>query len=236
VPEQLLGGVLLGHGTHRDLDERPVVARALVMDVPCKGRLAGARLATDQDPAVVLRDPARLFAQPVHHRRLADRLHHRLDMAAQIDVFALQSFILEGTLDCQQQLGQRDGLLDEIVGTQPGRLHRGFHSAVSGHHDNGAGQVAALGPLAQQGDAVHILHPDIEQDQVRTPRPARLACGFAVFGRGYRVTLVLEDVLHEVADIRLVIDDEDVTTGHLIASTGVLVRAGTASRMQTQRL
>jgi hypothetical protein len=43
---------------------------------------------------------------------------------------------VERALDGPQQLGQRERLLDEIKGAEPGRFDCGLDRAVSGHHDH----------------------------------------------------------------------------------------------------
>ena len=42
-------------------------------------------------------------------------------------------------LDGEDQLGQRQGLFEKIVGAEAGRLDRGFDRAVTRHHDHRAG-------------------------------------------------------------------------------------------------
>src|SRR5690606_16878712 len=56
------------------------------------------------------------------------------------------------------------------------------------------------------------------QHQIRSPLAARLARGGAVGGHGDLVALVLEDLLHQRADIGLVVDDQDVSVAHAPAS------------------
>ena len=214
VPEQLGGGVLDRYGPHGDLDERAVTARALLVDVARKRALAGTGLAADQHPAVVPGDLARLLPQLLHGIALAYRLQYRLDALPEVDVFLLQTRALEGALDGQQQLGQRYGLLYEVIGAEPGRLHGRLDRAVAGHHDNGAGQVTAFRPFAQQADTVDILHPDIQQYQVGTTCTSCVARAFTALRGGYGVALVFQDIANQVANLRFIVNNQNVTCCH----------------------
>ena len=63
------------------------------------------------------------------------------------------------------------------------------------------------------------LQPDVEEDQVR---PARLDRGQRLVGgagRARAVALVLEDAGHQLADVGLVVDDQDVGA-HALALRG----------------
>ena len=123
--------------------------------------------------------------------------------------------MLESTLDRQQQFRQRDGFFNKVIGAQAGRLDRGFNSPVPGHHDNRAGQATIFRPFAQQRNAVHILHPDVEQNKVRAPRTPGLARRFTVLGRSHGITLVLEDIPHQGTNVRLVINNQNMPTRHV---------------------
>src|SRR5690606_34332141 len=79
-----------------------------------------------------------------------------------------------------------------------------------------AGQPARLGPLLEQRDAVGIRHPDIQQDQVRTPRTAGALGALRVFRDAHFITLVLKDLAHEVADLRFVVHNQDVVSRHML--------------------
>ena len=111
------------------------------------------------------------FSAP-HGAAAADRFRQARQLALQPLVLLLQAPGLERAVQRQQQLRERDGLLDEVVRAEARRLDRGLDRAVARHHDDRAAGAAALVPLAQQRDAVGVGHPDVEQDEVR---PAR--CG-----------------------------------------------------------
>ena len=102
---------------------------------------------------------------------------------------------VERTLDGWQQFGERQGLLDEIEGTEPRGLDRGLDRAVSGHHHHRAVIARVVRPLAQQRDAVGVRHPDVEQHQVRGTARARSARLGGVGGNLHVVAFLAEDLL-----------------------------------------
>jgi hypothetical protein len=71
-------------------------------------------------------------------------------------------------------------------------LDGGLDGGVAAHHDDGHGQQARAAPLLEQGDAVGVRHPDVEQHQIGAGvlRGPRLG---GVLGQFDGVTLVVED-------------------------------------------
>jgi hypothetical protein len=179
-----------------------------------EGLATAAGLAGDQHPGVVLGDALDLLAQPLHGRRAAGGFVHQRRAPTQADVLALELVRLQRALDGQQQLGHGQRLFQEVVGAEAGRLDRGLDVAVAGHHDHRAGQALVLVPLLEQADAVEIGHPDVEQHQVRAALAQRVSRRLAVLGAADGVALVLEDVLHRLSDVGLVVHDEDVGRAH----------------------
>ena len=106
-----------------------------------------------------------------------------------------------------QQLFQCDWLFEEIHGTDFGRLDGGVYAGMTAHHDDGHGQLTVFRPFFQQGDAVAVGHPDVEQYHGRTGLVAQLACFFGVFRQADGVTFVLQDVGQQVADTDFVVYD-----------------------------
>ena len=176
--------------------------------------LAGAGLALDQHGRIGGRDAFELRLQRLHRLAVADRLGRRGQLAAQAVVLLAQAAGLERAREREQQLRARNGFLDEVVGAEPRRLDRRLDGAVAGHHDDRATGAAALAPFAQQRDAVGVRHPDVQQHEVRATRAALLArrCGVARGKHGK--TFILEGVLHRLADIGFIVDDEDRGRDH----------------------
>ena len=145
------------------------------MQVAGKEVFAAAGLAGEQYGSLVLGDLQGLLAQLLELTAAANRFGDRLDHLAQADVFTLQAVVLQSMLDGQQQLGQGERFFNVVIGTESGCLYRGLHIAVSGHDDHRLGQWLLFRPLLEQGNAVHVGHPDVEKDQIRALATAGLA-------------------------------------------------------------
>ena len=212
--EQRLRRVLARDRAGGDGHERAVASRAALVQRARECFLAGAGLAVDQHPGVVRGETLDLLAQRLHAASGADDFDRRGQLPAQAFVLALEPARFERARNHQQELRQRNGFFDEIPRAKARRLDRRLDRAVAADHDHGTRQSAALAPLAQKADAVEIRHPDVEQHEIRTLQPARLARSRGRFGRVDDVTLVLEDVPDGLPDVRLVVDDEHAGVRH----------------------
>jgi hypothetical protein len=112
-------------------------------------------------------------------------------------------------LDRTQQLLQRDGFFEKGLGAVLGGFHGGVDGAVAGHHDDRHVELAARVPFLQQGDAVDIGHPDVEQDQIGADAVTRQACLTGVFRQLNGMALVAQDFLQEGTDAHFVVNDKD---------------------------
>ena len=86
---------------------------------------------------------------------------------------------------------------------------------MAAHHDDGHGELAVFGPFFEEGDAVAVGHPDVEQHHGGAGAVAQAAGFFGVFGKGDGVAFVLQDVGEEVADADFVVHNQDVVTSHV---------------------
>ncbi len=221
--EELVAGELARDGRRAGRDERPGPTAAAIMQIPREELLAAAGLSRDQDPGAVLGDALHLFAQGDHDRRLAQGLGRRGEETTAVEPVTLESLDLKRALDDEQELGQRQRLLEEVVGPETGRLDGRLDRPMTRDHDHGTGHALGLRPLPEQGQAIGIGHPDIEQDQIgpaQPPGPSRL---LGIIGHGDLVALVLEDLPDEITDLRLVVDDEYVGTLHVVPSFWLIV-------------
>src|SRR6056297_467411 len=89
---------------------------------------------------------------------------------------------------------------------------------MAGHHHHRAGTgLVAAGPFAQQADAVHVRHPDVEQHQVRMQGAAPLAGLRGIRGRHHLVALFGKNFLEKATDVGFVVHDEDSAGAHACA-------------------
>jgi hypothetical protein len=116
-----------------------------------------------------------------------------------------------------QELGERQGLFDEVERAEARGLHRRLHRAVPGHHHYRAAVGGGDRPFTQQRDAVDVRHPDVEQHEIGHLPRARGARLRGVGGHVHFVAFLGEDLLQQPADIRLVIDHENVWTAHALS-------------------
>ena len=116
-----------------------------------------------------------LFPQALHHGALAYGFLGARRTPPQSHILTLQFVGFQGSFDRQQQFGQRQGFFQKIISAKAGRLHGGLHRTMPRHHDHGRRQTVSLHPFLEQRYAIHIGHPYIEQHQVRTAIPQRLA-------------------------------------------------------------
>ena len=205
------------------------------MHVAGEGLASGAGLADQHHRGVVARDLLHLLAQLLHQAALADRRDQRRDQRALRLAPALAR--LQRALRGAQELGDRQRLLDEIEGAEAGRLDRGLDRAVPGQHDDRAAQRVLLVPLAQQRDAVHVRHPDVEQHEVRLLARGGAARGGGV-GRDLDLVAFLgQDFRQQATDVGLVVDHQDSRRTHafsLLASVRRASRAVAGNVMRTR--
>src|SRR5262245_58398635 len=84
-----------------------------------------------------------------------------------------------------------------------------------------------LAPLAQQRDAVHVGHPDVEQYEVGLLARRGAARGRRVGGNLDLVAFLREDLREQAADVGLVVDDQNSLRAHAFS---LLASARRASR------
>src|SRR5712692_1135737 len=198
-------------GSRVDDDERRAVAARHGVDGARGELLAGAGGTDDQDAAVGRRDLVDGLAQLVDRARMPDQrgliwreLLQRLDLA-------LEPRGLERAIGDEHEAIRLERLLDEVVGALLDRRDRGLDVAVArDHHDRHLGMLGLHAVEKLQPVEAASLQPDVEEDQVRAARAERGERLVAV-ARGARlVALVLQDTRDQLADVRFIIDDEDI--------------------------
>src|SRR4051812_3965919 len=118
----------------------------------------------------------------------------------------------EKALDAGQQLSRVERLDEVVVGAGTQAADLLLHLLLGGQHDDRhVARVAFLGPDLR-GDlvAVELRQHDVEKDQIRrlrAPEPESLG---TIRRHDHVVTLLLERVLQESLDVRVVVDDEDL--------------------------
>ncbi|MNX27781.1 hypothetical protein D3C86_578740 [compost metagenome] len=202
------------HASGRDGDELGLGARAGVMDLACHQFLARARRPRDQDAAVGRRDLGDGAAQQLRRRRLPDQAGRRHGLGAQTPVLALQRGGFQGALDHHDQPVGLERFLDEVIGAALQGADGGFDVPVARDHDDRQVLIQSLDHIQQfQPVQTAALHPDVEHGQRRLARPDRGQGLVRVGGRADRMALVLKQARDQLADVRLVVHDQNVGTG-----------------------
>ena len=149
-----------------DRDERPVAARAQLVDRLGAELLAGAAFAGNEDRGAALGGAFDDVVDRAHRQRGADQPGKPAvfgDVAGGGETF--QPAPVQRVPDRDQQAVGGERLDDEVVGALAHRLDRGIDRAVRGNDDHRRGQ-AAPADRAQDLDAVHVGQFEVEQDDV----------------------------------------------------------------------
>jgi hypothetical protein len=136
------------------------------MDRACQQLFAGAALASDHDARIGARDHVRLRQTLFHDRAARD------DLAAPVFGGIGEAGNLECLADLVEQFLLIDRLGEERESAALRRLHRIRNRAVRGEDDDAQPRRAALDFL-EQADAVHLVHAQVGDHEVRTHAPER---------------------------------------------------------------
>ena len=208
VAEQLRFDQLLRNRRAVDLNEGLGTARRPRVERARDQLLARPALARDQDRRRGRCGQLDRLAQLAQGGRGTHQLAALGGRGLRLTALLAQPPGLDRVADREQHLLALERLLEEVEGAALGRLDRGRHVGVTGeHHDRHV--VAPLAHQLQRFQAVHLGHPDVEQDGVgRTVADdaQRLDPGRRLLRA---VALELEDHAQALADRGLVVDDQD---------------------------
>ena len=123
---------------------------------------------------------------------------------------ALEPRIFQRAVGDQDQPVRLERLFDEIVCALLDRGDRGFDVAVArNHHDWKVGMLLLDAVKQLQPVELAALQPDVEKDEVRPARCDRVQRVIAVARSARGVALVLQDARNQIADVGLVVDDQN---------------------------
>ena len=219
-----------------------VGARRMAVDGARGELLAAAGRSDDQDAAVGRRDLLDGLAQLIGDRRAADQRRGERRELLELAHLALESRVLQRPVGDQQQPVGLERLLDEVVGAALDRGDRGFDIAVTGnHHDRQFGMLLLEAVEQLQAVEPAALQPDVEEDQIGPARDDGAERLVAVARGAGAVALVLQDARDQIADIRFVVDDQDIgchdlTVARIYIGYSAAVRGSTAGCGGRKRL
>ena len=135
----------------------------------------------------------------------------------------------QALLDCFQQFLQGNRFLQEVHGTDTRRLDRRIDGGVARHHDHRHGQQAVALPFLEQGHAVRVGHPDIEQYQIRRAGGTRFTRLLRIFGQLDSMSFVAQNFREQLTDTHFIIHYEYVCHSCL----AFLISPAVAHKMHT---
>src|SRR5690606_24942200 len=200
------------HGCAVDHDERAARTPRLPVQQPRRNLLARAGGTADQHAAARGGHALDRLAHGGDGTRYADELGRPACPQAKLLVLPPERCRLDRPGDDQQQPIRLERLLDEVVGA----LLDGGDSCLDGsvtadHHHRHQWMLLLEHTKQLEPVQLALLKPYVQDDQARLPRAHRFERFLAVLGGASLVPLVAEDAGDEHADIRLVIDYENVT-------------------------
>ncbi len=182
--------------------------------------LARARCARDHYAGVGRRDAVDRLAELIDGDRGADDAACLPRPRFEVTHFSLEPRGFQRPLGHEDQAVCLERLLDEVVGARLDGLDGGFDVAMArDHHDRQIGMPGLDLVEHLQPVEARALQPDIEEDEVRPSRLDRSERLVRSTGRTGAVALVVQNARDEIADIRLVVDDENVGAHDCISAT-----------------
>ncbi len=195
-----------------DGEERPFGAQGVLVDAAGDEFLARAAFAGDEHGRVARGDLADGLQDFLHRFGTADdaflvvgRVHEHARRSRRRREVATGG---EGLVDERDQLGLIERLHHVVVGAELHRLDRGLRRAERGHQDHHRLRLRAAEHL-QGLDAGHATHAIIEEDHVRLVALGGDDAGLAAVRFDHRVAEPRERTTQRVAEVLVVIDDQD---------------------------
>jgi len=116
----------------------------------------------------------------------------------------------QALLDRFQQFLQGNRLFQEVQRADARRLDGRIDGGMARHHDHRHGQQAIALPFLEQGHAVRIGHPDIQQYQIRRTGGTRFARLLRIFGQLDSMSFVAQNFREQLTDTHFIIHYEYV--------------------------
>ena len=193
---------VLGHRAAIDGDERLVAARAGFVNGAGQQFLARAALAGQQHPRIGAGDHVGL-RQLVFHQLIA-----RDDVGAPILIDMREARHFERFLHVIEQVLLVHRLGEKAEGAALRRVHGIGNGAMRGENDDPQARPAAL-QLLEQADAVHLVHAQIRDHQVRPETHAGGQRGGGAFDRFDFVVLGAQADGQQAQQSGVIVDHQD---------------------------
>ena len=208
MPEQLAFDEFFGDGGAVHRDHGRIGAPAPGVQGAGGEFLARAVFPGEQYPHVRGGDAGQQFLEFEHDRGLADEFVLFGQNGTEHLIFTAQGARFKGAGRDDDDLFQRKGLFDEIVGPLLDGAYGGLDGSVPrDHHDGQIGMVPLEACL--RGEAVHAGQPDVEENEIRAFRVGDLKPFLGGGGLKHFVPFVLQNAPEREPDGFLVVDDQN---------------------------
>jgi hypothetical protein len=221
VAEQLRLEERLAQRRAAHLDERAIAPWRLLVQRLGDELLARAGLAQDEDRRLGGGGLLHQLEHGLQFRRFADHsvqaepLVHALSQRPRV---ALQTALLDGFGEKDEERLDRDRLGQVVLGPRLHRLDRRLDLGERGHDDEDGVRPLLL-RLPQQGEAVHLRHPQIGEHDARCELAQQLEPFLPVLCLADLVALLGEEALERAARVLLIVDQQDPFRSHGRIST-----------------
>jgi len=156
-----------------------------------------------------------------------------MQLLAQVEIFMAQAPRIDGILDQDEHLLQRQRFFREIVGAQLGRAHRRFDRPMPRDHDD-LWRIIHLANLPEHLQPINPCKPDIQQNQVEARLAQQVEAVFATRADAGLVAFVLENASQRLADAGFVVNDEDVC--HDFGRSSLVIRRWRNARYSSRSI
>ena len=191
--------------------ERPVGARARVVDGPGDQLLPRPRLALDEHGGVEVRHASHELVQLDHPGGLADEVLHAVALAELLPVLPVlagEPLGLERAPHHEPDLFHPERLGEVVVGAGADRLDRGLDGREGGEDEHGHAVLDNGHPL-EHAHPVQVGHPEVDEGEVEGLPFGELDALLAAGGGPDPVAFPAEHLDEQVARDRVVVGDEE---------------------------
>ena len=216
MAEQLAFKQRFGKCAAGDFDKGLVTSAAAAMDGAGDQRLAGAAFAGDEYGGLGVGNAIDHLEDSLHAVVVADHIleaESHVELLAEDLVFFEHTALADGALEGHLQLGINQWLGEEIERAAADGVHGHFDGTIAGDEDHrGGGDLFAA--MGEDVEAVAIGEAHVAKDDVGDFTRKRCKGRRTIAGGIDFVTLIAEPVAHRLADVAVVVDQEQGGLGH----------------------
>src|SRR5262245_27988290 len=209
---------------HVDGHEWTAAALAVIVKRPRDQLFAGPGLARDHHREIGLHQAGEYPVDFLHRGRAADQ-RNGLEVIRLYRRARALVRLRQRPADDPDEFLEIERLRKIFVGAPLGRAHRG-HERVLGAHDDHRKLRPQLLDARQEVESVLVGHHDVGDDEVALPLTDPAPEGSGIAGRADFITCARQRLVEHGADCRIVVGNQNVSSGHWHPSSGSVARLG----------